>query len=191
LRLEGTTGVKNIGYLFLTAGFLAAAFFAVEQREGVRVAYFVATLALGVLGVALLRVIRRKEATSPETIRENLAAIERSLISVVEKAQALEAGKAETDVYELRHIIDREFPNDLDDFVQARYSLVHSFGLQQFADVMNPFAAGERYLNRVWSASTDGYIDEAHTYVTKAREQFELALEILRGFEAHSGPAPS
>ena len=52
---------------------------------------------------------------------------------------------------------------------------------------MNPFAAGERYLNRVWSASTDGYIDEAHTYVDKAREQFELALEILRGLETTGG----
>ncbi len=28
---------------------------------------------------------------------------------------------------------------------------------------------------------TDGYIDEAHTYVTKAREQFEQALDIFRG----------
>ena len=117
--------------------------------------------------------------------------LDRSLASVVEKAAALDAAKAETDVYELRHIIDREFPDDLDAFVQARYSLVHSFGLQQFADVMNPFAAGERYLNRVWSASTDGYIDEAQTYVTKAREQFELALEILRGLEVHSGPEPA
>ena len=60
---------------------------------------------------------------------------------------------------------------------------MQKFGLQSFADVMNPFAAGERYLNRVWSASTDGYIDEAHTYVTKAREQFELALEILHGLK--------
>ncbi len=183
--------MKNTGYLLLTAGFLTASFFAVEQREGVQVVYFVVALALGALGVTLLRVVRRKEATSAETIRENLAAIERSLVSVVEKAQALEVGKAETDVYELRHIIDREFPDDLDAFVQARYSLVHSFGLQQFADVMNPFAAGERYLNRVWSASTDGYIDEAHAYVTKACEQFELALEILRGLEAHRGPAPA
>ena len=127
---------------------------------------------------------RRQEATSEERIRANLATLDRSLVSVVEKVRTLEADKAEIDVYELRHVIDREFPNDLDDFVQARYSLVHVFGLQQFADVMNPFAAGERYLNRVWSASTDGYIDEAHTYVDKAREQFELALEILRGLES-------
>ena len=56
--------MKNIGYLLLTAGFLIAAFYAVEQREGVRVAYYLAALGLGVLGVTLLRLIRRREATS-------------------------------------------------------------------------------------------------------------------------------
>ena len=182
--------MKTIGYLLLIAGFLAGSYYAVELRSGVPTAHFLVGLVLGVVGVALLRTARRQEATSEETIRANLEILDRSLVSVVDKARALEAGKDEIDVYELRHIIDREFPDDLDAFVQARYSLVHSFGLQQFADVMNPFAAGERYLNRVWSASTDGYIDEAHAYVDKAREQFELALEILRGLESHQGRAP-
>ena len=43
---------------------------------------------------------------------------------------------------------------------------------------------------RVWSASTDGHIDEAHAYVDKAREQFEQALGILRGLELQAGPHP-
>ena len=183
--------MKFIGYILLTVGFLAGSYYAVELRSGVPVAPFLVGLVMGVAGVGVLRTARRQEATSEERIRANLAALDRSLVSVVDKVRALEADKAEIDVYELRHIIDREFPDDLDEFVQARYSLVHSFGLQQFADVMNPFAAGERYLNRVWSASTDGYIDEAHEYVDKAREQFELALEILRGLEAEGGPAAS
>ena len=44
---------------------------------------------------------------------------------------------------------------------------------------MNEFAAGERYLNRCWSASVDGYIDEIKTYLGKARTQFERTQEIL------------
>ena len=175
--------MKSLGYLLITVGFLAGAFFAVEQREGVPVASFLVALAIGAAGVALSRAAKRKEATAPETLRSNLAAIESSLASVVGKIGRLDAGKAEQDVYELHDIIDREFPDDLDAFVQARNSLRHSFGLQAFADVMNPFAAGERYLNRVWSASTDGYIDEAHAYLTRAREQFETALEIFRGLK--------
>ena len=182
--------MKLLGHLLIAAGFLSGAFFAVGMGPGVETKYFLVGLVLGAVGVATSRAVARQAATRAETIRANLEIIERSLVSVLEKVNALEASKAETDVYELRHVIDREFPDDLDAFVQARYSLVHSFGLQQFADVMNPFAAGERYLNRVWSASTDGYIDEAHAYVTKARDQFELALEILRGLETRSGSAP-
>lgn len=173
--------MKNIGYLLITFGFLAGAYFAVEQRDGLTVPYYLAGLVAGVVGVVMVRSARREAATREETIRANLATIESSLVSVVEKVRRLDETKDEIDTYELRHRIDREFPDDLDAFVQARYSLVHSFSLQSFADVMNPFAAGERYLNRVWSASVDGYIDEAHKYVVKAREQFESALEIFRG----------
>lgn len=175
--------MKRIGYFLITGGFLVGAFFAVEQREGLAVPYFLAALAVGAVGVAMVRFARHQEATHAGTIRTNLAAIEQSLASVVEKMRRLDETKADIDVYELLHVIDREFPEDLDAFVQARYSLVHSFGLQAFADVMNPFAAGERNLNRVWSASADGYIDEAHTYVGKSREQFESALEIFRGLK--------
>ena len=173
--------MKNIGYLLITLGFLTGAFFAVAHRDGVVVPYFLLALVAGVIGVVMVRAARREAATRAETIRTNLETIETSLASVVEKAKRLDESKDDTDVYELRHVIDREFPDDLDAFVQARYSLVHSFSLQAFADVMNPFAAGERYLNRVWSASVDGYIDEAHEYVGRAREQFESALEIFRG----------
>jgi hypothetical protein len=113
--------------------------------------------------------------------------VDKSLESIVTKVRRLDDGKTEIDVYDLRHRIDEEFPDDLDAFVQARQSIAHSYGLQAYADVMNPFAAGERYLNRVWSASADGYIDEAHAYATKAREQFESTLEVYRGL--HHNPA--
>ena len=42
---------------------------------------------------------------------------------------------------------------------------------------MSSFAAGERYINRVWSASTDGYVDEVMMYVEKALLQFQHAKE--------------
>jgi len=37
---------------------------------------------------------------------------------------------------------------------------------------MSSFAAGERYLNRVWSASTGGYFEEVTTYLSRAYSQF-------------------
>ncbi len=168
--------MKNIGYLLLTAGFLGGAYFAVLDAESVPVNSFMPMFIVGVAGVVLARMASHKQSRDADVISANIDAIGSSLGRIVDKAAAFDRDKEPIDVYDLRHHIDREFPDDLDTFVQARQSIAHSFGLQAYADVMNPFAAGERYLNRVWSTSTDGYIDEAQTYVTKAHEQFEEAL---------------
>ena len=73
---------------------------------------------------------------------------------------------------------------DLDVFVDNRESISHAFGLQAYADVMSAFATGERYLNRCWSASTDGYVDEVHAYLGRAHAQFDEALALLRRHRA-------
>ena len=172
--------MKALAYSLIVAGFLAGAYLAVEQTEGVAVGAYLVALVAGIVGVVLIRTAANKAAGAAETIATNLGAIGDSLERVVAKITALERDKDSIDVYELRHHVDREFPADLDTFVQARQSMARSFGLQAYADVMNPFSAGERYLNRVWSASTDGYITEAHTHIGKAREQFESALAEFR-----------
>jgi hypothetical protein len=84
------------------------------------------------------------------------------------------------DPYDVRFWLDTAFADDLARFVDARESIAHVHGLQAYADVMNAFAAGERYLNRVWSASADGYVDEVTAYVQKASEQFDGALAEVR-----------
>lgn len=173
--------MKNLGYLLLTVGVLGGSYFAVVEAESVAVGPFLGMLALGVAGVALARYATHQASRDVTLVSANIEAIEKSLVQIVESARAFDADKDSIDVYELRHHIDREFPDELDTFVQARESIAHGFGLQAYADVMNPFAAGERYLNRVWSTSTDGYVDEAHTYITKAHEQFEEALQVFKG----------
>ena len=80
----------------------------------------------------------------------------------------------------MRHRIDELFIDDIDKFVDARESIAHRYGLAAYGEVMSTFAAGERYLNRVWSASADGYIDEVNAYLEKAREQFVDSLEKIR-----------
>jgi hypothetical protein len=72
---------------------------------------------------------------------------------------------------------------DLNDFANARESMKHIFGLQNYADVMSAFAAGERYINRVWSASTDGYVDEVRSYLERATQQFREALALFTGLQ--------
>ena len=65
--------------------------------------------------------------------------------------------------------------------------MVHLFGLQTYADIMSSFAAGERYINRVWSASADGYDGEAATYLEKAATQFADAQQQLQAGGEASG----
>ena len=173
--------MKNLGYLLITVAFLGGSYVAVLDAASVAIGSYLPMLIIGTVGVVLARLASHKESRDAGLVSANIGAVEASLERIVEKARAFDRDKGTIDVYELRHHIDREFPDELDTFVQARQSIAHSFSLQAYADVMNPFAAGERYLNRVWSTSTDGYIDEAHTYIGKAHEQFEEALEVFRG----------
>ena len=57
--------------------------------------------------------------------------------------------------------------------------MVHLYGMQTYADIMSEFAAGERYINRVWSTTADGYDEEAEIYLARAAEQFEDARKQL------------
>jgi hypothetical protein len=171
--------MKALGYVLIVAGFLASSYFTVVRTEGVPVPEYLVSLAVGILGVVLVRLALRKEASHEDTIAANLNVLEESLTKLVSLVDDLDDRKDEVNVYDLRLEIDRLLPEHIAVFVDARKSIAHRFGLQAYADVMNPFAAGERYINRVWSASTDGYIDEAHTYLDMAREQFDEAGRVL------------
>ncbi len=178
--------MRWIGYLLITGGFLHGAYLTALDERQVSAVPFLFALAVAAAGVAMARIAARKEATHEERLATDMVAIGGSLDRLAEKAADLDKSKEEIHVYDLRHRIDKEFMDDLDAFVQARESIAHSFSLQAYADVMNPFSAGERYLNRVWSASTDGYIDEAHDYIGRAREQFESAREVFRALQQGS-----
>ena len=96
------------------------------------------------------------------------------------------AAVTSADRNELREAMDLRLRNDLRRFADARESMVHLFGLQTYADIMSSFAAGERYINRVWSASADGYDEEAATYLEKAAAQFADARAQLSAAAANS-----
>ncbi len=184
--------MRALGYVLITLGFLAGAYFAVADPHLLPVVPFLVSLAVGALGIVLVRRALTRTATHAGRLTADVASLEESLGRIAGRAAELEAGRDAIGVYDLRLRIDALFPIELARFADARQALVHRFGLQSYADVMNPFAAGERYLNRVWSASTDGYVDEAHEYLTRAREQFEEALAVvrrLRGGEAAAGSA--
>jgi hypothetical protein len=128
----------------------------------------------------VLRKAETKEAHSEGVLTTNLTNIEESLDRIVNNLIDINNKKEDIPPYEMRFEIDKLFRDDLTLFADSRKSLGHRYGLQPYAEVMSAFAAGERYINRVWSASADGYINEVNAYLTRAQDMFIEARDKLR-----------
>jgi uncharacterized membrane protein YeaQ/YmgE (transglycosylase-associated protein family) len=172
--------MKRIGLLLISVGFLAGTLAAIVDRDHVRWGYFSAALVVGVAGVFVARSGHHKMHKSEEKLTENISIIETSLANIVRNINTLDSEKQSINTYDVRFRIDELFLEDLAGFVEARESIAHRYGLTAYGEVMSSFAAGERYLNRVWTASADGYIDEVSAYIEKARDQFTNSLSAVR-----------
>lgn len=168
--------MKKLGYIIITVSFLAGALVAVLDESKVQWGYFCGAIILGTVGIILVHLHEKKSSRSEKRLAENLQNIETSLTDIVKNITQLNAEKQSINAYDMRYKIDELFSKDLAAFVEARESLAHAHGLQVYANVMSHFASGERYLNRIWSASADGYVDEIRTYLDKAQVQFTEAL---------------
>jgi len=169
--------MRKLGYLLITIGFLAGALAATVDQQKVSWGYYIAALLAGAVGIALVRSGEWQESRAEGKLTSNIQSVEASLSRIVENMTRLNSEKQSINPYDVRHRIDELFAEDLTTFVEARQSIAHVHGLSAYADVMSNFAAAERYLNRVWSASVDGYIDEVNTYLDKAQAQFVESLE--------------
>ncbi len=167
----------NIAKFIVITAFLAGAFLASLDQEKVNWVYFIPVLVYGVVGIVLLKSGEKAAAKDDSLLANDRKTLAESLQNILANLRELDGRKDKVPTYEMRFEIDRIFRDDLNNFADSRESMKHLFGLMAFADIMSSFAAGERYLNRVWSASTDGYVNEVLTYVSKAHTQFEHALE--------------
>lgn len=168
----------------VTLGFIAAALAAVVDEGAVRWLWYIPALGLGVMGVAAIRIDDVRQSKTEHHVTANIETVETSLARIADNINKLNSDKHSINTYDMRHRIDELFLEDLAMFVDARESIAHRYGLSAYADVMSSFAAGERYLNRVWSASADGYIDEVNAYLDKTRGQFVDSLEKIRQLKA-------
>ena len=167
--------MKLLSTILIFGAFLAGSFLSVLDPFEMNWTLMAPTLLIGVVGLYLYRQRHHAEHRSSHKLSGNIEILRASLANIVQNLELLNAGKQDLPVYEARFEIDKLFRDDLSDFVDARESMIHVFGIQNYADVMSGFAAGERYLNRVWSASTDGYIDEVNRYLDRSLDQFHEA----------------
>ncbi len=172
--------MKIIGYLLITAGFLAGALVAVVDEEQVNWFLFSASIFAGIVGVGIVRFGRRQVTHGEDKLASNMQEITSTLQRIVDGMARLDTEKDSINTYDMRHRIDETIAAEILAFADARETIATLFGLAVYADIMSHFAAGERYLNRVWSASADGYIDEVNAYLKKSRYQFTQTLDLIK-----------
>ena len=172
--------MKTLGYLLLIGGFLAAAYSTALDTQMTSWTVFIPAAIGAIAGVLIIKRQDRGEARSEHVLTANRAELGDSLSNIIRDLEQLNSNAQSMSASELRNAIDDKLRNDLRRFADARESLVHLYGLQVYADIMSDFAAGERYVNRVWSAAADDYEAEAWTYVGKALAKFREATELLQ-----------
>lgn len=166
--------MKNIAYLLLAAGFLLGAYATALDVQNVNWKLFAIAAVASVLGVIIAKRQDSAEARSGSVLETNRNELNESISNIVrDLGEMIDGTTAKGD--QLRDWIDDTLRADLRRFAAARQSMVHLFGLQTYADIMSNFAAGERYINRVWSASADGYDGEAEKYLVRAADVFKDA----------------
>jgi len=170
--------MKNIGYFLVAAGFLGGAVATSLDVQNVDWILFAGTAGAAIIGLLIYKRQLSTLARSEEVLEVNRVELRESIANVVNDLSEIFEGEL-TQGSVLRDRIDLKIREDLRRFADARESMVHLFGLQTYADIMSHFAAGERYINRVWSASADGYDGEANTYLKKAAGQFDEARQQL------------
>jgi len=167
--------MQMLAKLLVVLAFLGGAFLASLDPVKMDWITFVPVIIVGAIGVFLSKRMEAAAAKHDAVLTANRADMEDSLTNILANLKALEGRKDKIPTYEMRFEIDELFRDDLIRFAEARETMKHIFGLRAFADIMSSFAAGERYINRVWSASTDGYVDEVLMYVEKSLNQFTHA----------------
>jgi hypothetical protein len=164
--------MKIFALIMVMATFLAGAFLSVLDPRLIDWNYMIPVLVTGVVFLGIYRKAQQKETRAGDRLAGNMVILKKSLANILANMEELCGRGDDLPVYDARFEIDRLFRDDLNNFAEARKSMIHVFGIQNYADVMSNFAAGERYINRVWSASTDGYVDEVREYLERARKQF-------------------
>lgn len=137
--------------------------------------YFLGAVTLILVAIALKRGAKAEVATSPDgttPVGEVWLALELLLQESRELAEAAPNLTADA----LHRAIDPIHSGSLYRIIDGRESVRASLGLAGYAHVFGPLAAGERMLNRAWSAAVDGYLEEARECAERAAPHFAEAL---------------
>ena len=176
--------MRALGHSLLWIGFVGAAFFAVSRLEQtdkwstISWPFYGGFMFVGVVGIVLLRKAAAEDHVDHAKTDAEYSVLQESL----EKVAAIVDDLLQDGLPppgEVVRRIDNECTEPLSDFAESRQALVKRFDIQVFAEVMTEFASAERYINRAWSASADGYVDEAKNSLEIAQRQLRIAKALM------------
>ena len=141
------------------------------------------SLAAMLAGIAIQRRGHRRRVSSPVSsgaFQRACVAFDRLQTSTTH----LESTLDQRDLESLHQTLDAIVSGPVAGFVENRIAISERHGIGNYAAVMGPFATAERYLNRAWSASADGYWHEAVEYLRRASRplaEARIALDRITG----------
>lgn len=141
--------------------------------------WYLISAAICIAGICFLRVGKKTSAGSGEKTEANLKQIKAHLADLVVNTENLNSAIADYSPRQILNYIEEKLLDDFRGFADGRDSITAEHGLEVFANVMTQFAAGERAINRAWSASADGYIEEAKACVQHGLMMLNTARKLL------------
>ena len=142
--------------------------------------WYLISAASCVAGILVLFKAKSTEGQKSDKSESSLAEINLSFTRLIENINTLSRDTETIPPSQIVKRIDDVLADDFRIIADGRDSITKEYGLDVFADVMTQFAAGERAINRAWSASADGYIDEASTCVNRGLGLLTEAQAILK-----------
>lgn len=169
---KGKMMIKKVGTVLMYIGTIAS--LTAAARIPPDYVIFWTSCGLLIIGIVFRKLSRKRkdEILNSKDIRE----LKEYLQNALQEVKSLNASRQELTCESLYPGIDKITSNFLYNFGLGCHSLQTNFGVQGYNAVMGHFALAERYLNRVWSASADGYLEEAIDYLIKAELELSESL---------------
>ncbi len=195
-----------IGQLLLWSGFVSGSLAAVYSTENaadpwatVNWTWYIISALVCIGGIVFLRIGKSVAKDDTETSEANFNSLPNHLHDVLGSIRKLQSEQQNLPPSKIVEFIDEHCADGLREFADARESIITNGGLSSYAEVMTQFAAGERAINRAWSASADGYLDETETCLSRAETFLQNALNLLESMpggstsriDSHPGSPPT
>lgn len=101
------------------------------------------------------------------------------LADAMEPSKQLQSAAADLDEAALTKKVDELLETYILPFAEVRQTVIDRFGMTTGAEILVTVAYGERMLNRVWSAASDGHLPEARACVPEAVDALVQAQDLI------------